>query len=152
MSSTVVRQGFIDFLTDVLDGDEKLVDLTSTFDELQDLLEANDIGVNEKWTAIQFVGSEEVPVDVRGANNRGKYRETGVVYIHIVDVSSLNVHTKILERAEIIRNAFRGQRIADKILIETVTPPNFGGGITLSFTGGYTACIIQIDYQFDLDL
>jgi hypothetical protein len=54
--------------------------------------------------------------------------------------------------AEAVRNAFRGQRIADTILIEGVSPVNFGGGATLSFTGGYTAGLIQVDYKRDLDL
>jgi hypothetical protein len=151
MSSKYVRDGIIDFIASEIPS-EKLVDLTAEFDEVQDLLSRNGVQPRSPWLGLQFVGSEEIPVDIGATNTRGKYREIGVIYLHVVDVSKLNVHNSIINRAEVIRNAFRGMRIADTILIESVSPVNFGGGITLSFTGGYTAGVIQIDYQRDLDL
>jgi hypothetical protein len=151
MSSTTVRNGVLDFLKEKL-SDESLVDLTADFEELPDLLAQNGIQPRKPWLGVQFVGSEEVPVDVGANNTRGKYREIGVIYLHIVDIAKLNVHNSILARGEAIRNAFRGMRIADTILIESVSPVNFGGGITLSFSGGYTAGVVEINYQNDLDL
>lgn len=151
MSSKHVRDGIVDFINAELSG-ENLVDLTAEYLEVQELLTRNNLQPRQPWLGLQFVGSEEIPVDIGATNSRGKYREIGVIYLHVVDVSKLNVHKSIISRAETIRNAFRGRRIADTILIEGVSPVNFGGGITLSFTGGYSAGVIQIDYQRDLDL
>jgi hypothetical protein len=151
MSSSKVRTGIIEFIQAALP-EERVVDLTADFEELQDLLAQNNIKPRESWLGIQFVGSEEVPVDVGANNTRGKYREIGIVYLHVVDIAKLNVHNSILARGEAIRNAFRGMRIADTILIEAVSPVNFGGGITLSFSGGYTAGVVELNYQNDLDL
>jgi hypothetical protein len=151
MSSKFVRDGITAFIQAELSS-ENLVDLTADFDELQDVLTDNGLNVRDPWLGLQFVGSEEIPVDVGAINTRGKYREIGVIYLHVVDVAKLNVHNSIIARAEAVRNAFRGRRIADTILVEGVSPVNFGGGATLSFTGGYTAGLIQIDYRRDLDL
>jgi hypothetical protein len=151
MSSQYVRQGITNFINAELTT-ENLIDLTADYAEIQDLLEENSLSPRDTWLGLQFVGSEEIPVDVGAINTRGKYREIGVIYLHVVDVAKLNVHNSIIARAEAVRNAFRGRRIADTILIEGVSPVNFGGGATLSFTGGYTAGLIQIDYRRDLDL
>jgi hypothetical protein len=150
MSSQYVREKILEFLVDEVPT-ESVIDLTSEFLELEDFLTEAGLSNGDPWLGVQFLGSEELPVDIRGTNLRGKYREVGVVFLHVVAVASVGVHNAILTRAEAIRNKLRGQRI-DSILIESVSPANFGEGITLSFSGGYTAAVIQVDYQRDLDL
>lgn len=150
MSSEYVRTEFLNFLETELTT-ESVIDLTSEFAELEDFLVQRGLEFGDPWFGVQFLGSEEIPVDIGATNTRGKYRESGVIYLHIVDVAKLGVHNVILARAEAIRNKLRGQRIGT-ILIESVSPANFGEGITLSFSGGYTGAVIQVDYQRDLDL
>lgn len=149
MSSVYVRDQITNFITS--NSVEKVVDLTGEFGELRDMLSQAGVNGQDTWIGLQFVGSEEIPVDILSTNSKGKYRESGVIYLHIVDIARLGVHNAILPRAEALRSLFRGQRIGT-ILIEAVSPPNFGGGVTLSFSGGYTAALVQIDYQRDLDL
>ena len=150
MSSLYVRTEILNTLVTDLPT-ESVIDLTSEFAELEDLLNEHSLQHGDPWLGVQFLGSEEVPVDIGATNTRGKYREIGAIYLHIVDVARLGIHNVILNRAEAIRDKLRGRRIGT-ILIEGVSPANFGDGITLSFSGGYTAAVIQVDYQRDLDL
>lgn len=150
MSSVFVRQSILDYLA--ANSAEVVADFTADFEQLSDFLELNNIADQQPWVGIQFVGSQEVAVDIRATDSKGKYRENGVIYLHIVDIAKLGVHNLILNRAEILRSKFRGKRIAGTILIESVSPANFGAGVTLSFEGGYTAALVQIDYQRDFDL
>ena len=150
MSSVFVRNEILNFLATEIPT-ESVIDLTSEFLELEELLKEESLTFGDPWLGVQFVGSEEIPVDIGATNTRGKYRESGVIYLHVVSIASLGVHTLILNRAEAIRNILRGRRIGT-VIIEAVSPPNFGAGITLSFDGGYTAAVIQVDYQNDLDL
>lgn len=151
MSSKFVRDSILEFLEEELEG-ETVIDLTAQFDELQDLLTAYDLTMNDAWIGVQFVGSEEIPISIQSQNQKGCFREIGVIYIHVVDVSHIGVHNSILARAEVIRNLLRGRRINNSVIIEQVGPPNFGEGITLNFEGGYTASAITIFYKRDLDL
>jgi len=151
MSSTAVRDIIFDYL-ETAAPTENVVDLSGEFDELKDLLDEYAIADGDPWLGVQFVGSEENPVDIRATNNKGKYRETGVIFLHVVEVAHLMVHKKILPRGEALRNAFRGQRIAGKILIEAISPVNMGIGVTLNFEGGYTAGAIEISYSYEFDL
>jgi hypothetical protein len=150
MSSKFVRDSVINFIAAELPS-EKFIDLTAEFEELEDLLTYHDIASGDDWVGIQFIGSDEVPVDVRAGNAKGTYRENGVFYMHIVSVAKLGGHNAILDRAESARTIFRGQRIGT-IIIEAVSPPNFGNGISLNFSGGYTACTFTVDYQNDINL
>lgn len=150
MSSLYVRDEVLNFVNTELPT-ESVIDLTSDFLELEDVLLEEGLTMSDPWLGVQFLGSEEIPVDVGATNTRGKYREVGAIYLHVVEVARLGVHTIILNRAEAIRNKLRGQRIGS-VIIEAVAPPNFGEGITLNFSGGYTAAVIQIDYHRDLDL
>lgn len=151
MSSTFVRNEILEFLEDNTPS-ETVIDLTAEYLELSDMIAGAGLGPTDPWLGVQFVGSEEIMVDIGATNTRGKYRESGVIYLHVVAMASLGIHNAILARSETIRNAFRGRRIGDLIIIESVSPANFGSGATLSFSGGYTAAVIQIDYQRDLDL
>ena len=150
MSSLHVRNEILNFLQTEIPT-ESVIDLTGDFLELSDLLEESGLQHGDPWLGLQFLGSEEIPVDVGATNTRGKYREVGAIYLHIVDVASLGIHNVILSRAEAIRNKFRGRRIG-QVIITGVAPANFGEGITLSFSGGYTAAVVQVDYTRDLDL
>lgn len=151
MSSLYVRDEVINFLETELPT-ESVIDLTSEFLELEDVLNGKSLNHGDPWLGVQFVGSEEIPVGIGATNSRGKYRESGVIFLHVVDVAKLGVHSLILNRAEAIRNKLRGQRIGGTVVIEAVSPANFGEGITLSFSGGYTAAVVQVDYHRDLDL
>lgn len=151
MSSLYVRTQILDFLENQLSPAESVIDLTSEFQELEDVLTENSVAHGDPWLGVQFLASEELPVTVGATNTKGKYREEGAVFLHVVAVARIGIHNDILARAEAIRNKLRGQRIGH-VVIEAVAPANFGDGITLSFSGGYTAAVIQVDYQRDLDL
>lgn len=150
MSSLATRTSFKNFITTNAPT-ETLIDLTGHYEEFQDLIEESGIGPEDPWVGIEFVGSDEIPITVGSTNVQGKYRETGAVYIHVVDIAKLGVSDIILTRAEALRDLFRGQRI-DSIFIESVTPVNFGAGATLRFESGYMAGSFIIGYEKDLDL
>lgn len=144
MSSSSVRTNIKNFIESEFPT-EILIDLTAEFDMLNDLLDRYD-AKGRDWVGIQFISSPEEPIGLTADNQQGMYLEEGVVYLHIVDVAYLGVASSILNRAESIRNKFRGQRIGD-IVIEATSPPNFEAGATLQFEGGYTACSILISYS-----
>lgn len=150
MSSSAVRTEILNFITTEFPL-EKLVDLTAEFRDLQDIMTAHAIARGETWLGIQFIGSEEIPITVQSHNTKGKYRETGVILLHIVDVAKIGVGPALLARSETFRNKFRGQRLG-RVLIESVSPPNFENGATLQFEGGYTSCSVTLVYEADLDL
>lgn len=151
MSSLFVRDAIKEFLTDKVPA-EKQLDLTGEFFELSELLNAYGIGARDPWLGVQFIGGEEVPVSLTASNTQGRYREEGVVYLHVVARSVLGGHNAIMVRCETIRNAFRGQRIDEKISIQSMSSPTFGNGAGLNFEDGYTSALIQIVYNYDLDL
>lgn len=150
MSSTYVREKVTEFIGLNL-SDENLIDLTAEFRTMDNLLTEAGITGQTPWLGLQFIGSDEIPVSVASSNNTGKYRETGAIYLHIVERVKLNANVPILSRAETVRNAFRGQRIED-ILIESVSPPNFSSGTTINFESGYTSASIILTYERDLNL
>ena len=151
MSSKYVRDSILAFIASELPT-EKLIDLTADFEDIQDLMASEGITMNDPWLGIQFIGSEEVPVDILSTNTKGRYREIGTIYIHVVEVARIGVHNPILVRAEAIRNKFRGQRINNDVIIEQVGPPSFGDGASLSFSSGYSSGTITLFYQRDLTL
>ena len=150
MSSSYVRSEVLSFLTTNFPS-EKIIDLSGEYEYLTDFLLENNIS-NEKWIGLQFNGGQEEPITVNSTNISGDYRELGIVLIHIVEPARLGVGALILSRAESIRDALRGQRIGNRILIDSMTPPNFEAGATLEFTGGYTSAAIIVSYQYDFSL
>ena len=150
MSSSAVRTLILDFL-DTNAPTESVVDLTAQFGEIKEFIA--DVGVQPEspWLGVQFIGSDEVPISLAATNDQGKYRESGGIYLHIVDVARLGVGPRLLTRGETLRNLFRGTRIGD-IIIESVTPLNFDSGATLQFEGGYMSGSFLISYIFDLDM
>lgn len=147
MSSIFVRDSIKNFIITELPS-EALVDLTAEFDDLEDLITEAGISVDDPWLGIQFLSYEEIPIDILATNDTGKYRETGSAILHVVDVAKKGGHSAILIRAEAIRDKIRGRRIGP-ILIESVSPANFGVGVTLSFEGGYTSASINVQYRYD---
>ena len=150
MSSKFVRESLINFLKE--ETTENVLDLTDEFMELQDFIQENGLTPNDPWLGVQFVGSDEIPVSITSHNSRGKYRETGVIFLHVVDMARSGASSVILDRAEAIRDLIRGRRINGSVVIEGVSPPMFGEGATLNFSGGYTAGLVEVDYIRDLDL
>ncbi len=150
MSSVYVRDTVKAFIATNAPS-EKLVDLTARFEELKELLIEEGIADDSPWLAIDFVGDDEIPVGLSATNDQGLYRETGAIYIHVIDVARLGGAGGMLTRGETLRNLFRGRRIGD-ILIESVTPMNFNSGATLQFEGGFMSGSFIIGYERDLNL
>ena len=150
MSSLYVRNEFKNFITS--NSSEKLIDLTGEFDNIQDLVSKNGITSKDPWVGIQFIGADEVPVTVGSTNVQGKYRETGGVYLHVVAMAKLGATNGILSRGEVLRDLLRGQRIGNRIIVNSVTPINFGEGATLNFEGGYTSGSFLLDYEYEKDI
>jgi len=150
MSSQTVRNAITNFIQTELPG-ENLIDLTIEFQEIRDMIEDAGLTSLDPWLGLQFVGGEEVPVDIAASNTVGKYREEGIIYLHIVEIAKLGPKNAIITRADFIRSKFRGQRIGD-LVVRRVSPPQTGLGVTLNFEGGYTAALVQVDYSMDFDL
>lgn len=150
MSSLAVRNAFKTYIK-AQNPAEKIVDMTTVFDELQDFLEANGILPGNPWVGIQFLASEELPITINADGTTGRYRELGSIYVHVVDEAKLGVGDLILARVETIRNSLRGRRIGD-IIIESVTPANFEFGAALQFEGGYMSGTFICNYERDLEL
>lgn len=149
MSSSYVRTNFSAFLT--ANSSEDFLDLTGQFAELRYFLEDEGLTVRDDWVGLQYIGNEEIPINVGSGNTTGKYRELGAIFLHVVDIAKLGVDATILTRAEALRDLLRGRRIGD-IVIESVSPPSFEQGATLQFEGGYISASIIVGYYRDLDL
>jgi hypothetical protein len=148
VSSKFVRDELLNFITTQC-STEKVVDLTSEVEDLQQLLTYHEIPLGGDWTGVHFIGSSEIPIALNANNTQGTYKEIGVVYIHVVALASLGGHNAILSRAEAIRSLLRGSNI-NSILIESVTPPNFGSGVSINFAGGYTSASFMVHYMRNL--
>lgn len=151
MSSKFVRDEVKSFINTNLPL-EKIVDLTAEGREIRDMLTDNGVSRNDPWIGLQFIGQDEEPITVPATNTSGKYREIGAVFIHVVDIAAIGAGNKILNRSEAIRSLFRGQRISDKIKIESVSPPNFEAGGTLQFEAGWTSASVIVSYEYDIDI
>lgn len=151
MSSSYIRQQIINFFTSTIVTETHVIDLTGESETLGDLLARNGITHRDNWVGLQFVGNEEIPISVGATNTKGCYRELGTVYIHVVAPTKIGVASEILPRSELIRDAFRGQRLGD-MWIDSVSPPNFGNGAAISFEGGFTGASILLDYRRDLNI
>ena len=150
MSSKYVRDTIKAFFASDIPS-EKTLDVTALFGDINNSLTDAGIAKREDWTGLQFVPSSEEPVSVTSNNTTGKYRERGIIFLHVVHIAKADAATNIVDRSEILRNAFRGQRIGD-IIIEGVTPPNFESGATLQFDGGWTSAAIIVNYYRDENL
>ncbi len=149
MSSEYVRTTVKTFLGD--NSNETVVDLTSLFQEIKELISDLEIQPDAAWLGLEFIGGDEIPVGLAATNDQGKYRETGAIHLHVVEPARLGVGDIMISRGEVLRNLFRGRRIGD-IIIESVTPMNFNSGATLQFEGGYMSGSFLMSYQRDIDL
>ena len=150
MSSTYVRTQIKNFLTTIAPT-ETFIDLTARFEDIEDLITDAGLDRMDPWIGLQFVGNEEIPITIGADNTKGKYRELGAVFIHIVDVAKLGVGDTILGRAETLRGLLRGRRVGT-LFIESVSPPNFEPGATLQFEAGYMSASFIATYTNDVDL
>lgn len=146
MSSAFVRTKFKDFLT-TNSSETEFIDLSVQYENVIDIVSSYDA----VWIGMEFFGDTEVPITVPATNDQGKYREIGSLYLHIVEPAKAGAADSILTRGEALRDILRGQRI-ESILIEEVTPLNFGSGATLQFEGGFTSASFLASYERDLDL
>ena len=151
MSSVAVRTKIKQYLTNEFPS-EKQSDLSGGFFDIYTHLAEGGIQTNGPWLGLQFLGGDEVPVTVGSNGTKGKYREDGAVYIHVVDIASPSARDSILGRAEALRSKFRGRRIDEDILIQSVTPPSFEAGATIDFEAGYISASFIIEYSYDLNL
>jgi hypothetical protein len=150
MSSSVVRTAIKDFLATSAPS-ETVVDISSQYAEFNEMLTEADVQPDAPWLGIEFIGDDEIPVSLAATNDQGLYREIGSIILHVCAEAKLGVGDSILARGEVLRNLFRGLRI-DSIVIEGVTPVNFGAGSTLSFDGGYVSGSITVSYHRDNNL
>lgn len=149
MSSGYVRTQFKSFLS--ANSAENVIDLSAQYETIEEVVSSAGIGRNDDWLGLQFIGSNEEPISVQATNDKGRYREIGSVFIHIVERNKPNVADDIITRAETLRDLLRGRRIND-IIIESMTPPNFEQGATLELDGGYQAGSFIINYERDINL
>ena len=149
MSSSYVRTAIKQFLAD--NTNEDVVDLTSVYQEIRELLADSNIQPDSPWLGITFVGGVETPIALAATNDQGKYREFGAVEFHFFDVARLAGGAALLARGEALINLLRGSRIGD-IIVDEMTMMNFDTGATLDFEGGYMSGTFSMVYRRDLDL
>ncbi len=150
MSSSYVRTQIKSFI-DTNAPSEDVIDLTSDFQELRQLVADSGIQPDAPWLGIQFIGHDEIPVSLPATNDQGLYRESGGVFFHVVAVASIGVGDRLLARGESLRNLLRGRRIGE-ITVETVAPMSFDEGATLKFEAGYVSGSFLMSYHYDLNL
>jgi hypothetical protein len=153
MSSKAVRDSIKTFFATEIPG-TVTVDLTAEGKEMQDFLSANSLTHDDDWNGLTFGADPERGITIPASNTSGKYREEGFVFVHVVTPiveDTAMITSNLIDRAEVIKNLFRGMRI-DDILILSVSQPNFESGATLEFEGGFQSCSMLINYQKDLNL
>jgi len=150
MSSTYVRTEIKNFIATELPT-EKVIDLSGQYETMDQIIANEGLVPDDPWLGLDFIANDEVPITVPANNTQGRYREDGAIYFHVVEVASLGNSGTILSRGEALRNKLRGQRIG-QIIVESVSPLNFGSGATLQFEGGYTRASFILSYQRDLEL
>lgn len=150
MSSSAVRTAVKSFLASDIPT-ETFLDMSGKYEELPEFLASEGVGMEDTWVGLEFVAADENPITVGSNNTKGKYRESGAIYFHVVDIAKLGVSDTILARAEAIRNTLRGRNISG-VSVESITPPNFGPGAALNFEDGFMSCSFILEYQFDIDL
>lgn len=146
MSSLGVRTAIRQFLDD--NSAESVVDLTGHFEDLRTLLAESGVQPDAPWLGLEFIGDSEEPVSLSADNEKGLYREYGLVQLHVCAVAKIGVGANLESRAEVLRNLFRGRRIGN-IVVESVSPINTGPGATLEFDAGYVSGTVSVGYHAD---
>ena len=147
MSSSYVRSEIFNFLDD--ETGETVIDLSTQVDDFKQMLANENVQPNAPWLGVDFIGDDEIPVSLAATNEVGLYRESGLIRLHVCAEGKIGAQNDMLSRGESLRNLFRGRRIGS-IVIESVSPINFGIGATLEFDGGYVSGTIVIGYRRDL--
>jgi hypothetical protein len=152
MSSSYVRTEFKNYISANI-GSETLIDLSGEYREIKELLADESIASGEVWTGIEFIAGDEIPITIGSDNTKGKYRETGAVYLHIVGLARLGTsgNAATLARAEALRDKLRGKRLGS-IFVESITPPQNNDGGTFNFGQGYSSISFLVEYMNDKDL
>lgn len=148
MSSTQTRTLVKQFLADNAPT-ETVIDFSAQFEEMSEVLAQAGLSNDAPWLGLEFIGDDEIPVSLAATNDLGLYRETGSIILHVCAEARIGVGNSLLARGEVLRNLFRGRRIGP-VVIESVTPINFGPGSTLEFEGGYVSGSITISYYSDI--
>lgn len=144
MSSKQLRTQIKDHIT--ANSAETVIDLSGEYRTLIKVATGNSITPNDDWVAIQFIGSDEEPIDVQSKC----FREFGSIFIHVIaPIQPSVVDNNLIDRAEALRSIFRGTRIND-IVIESVSPLNTEGGTTLEFDNSFTSGTFFINYYRDI--
>lgn len=146
MSSSAVRTQVKDFLE--ANSSEDVVDMTGHFEDLRQLLADSEVTPDSPWLGLEFIGDSEDPVSLSADNEKGLYREFGLIQLHICAIAKIGVGADIVSRGEILRNLFRGRRIGS-IVVESVSPINTGPGATLEFEAGYVSGTVSVSYKHD---
>jgi len=146
MSSSPVRTAIRNFLS--AESAESVVDMTGHFEDLRDLLEAEGIAVDAPWLGLDFSTDGEEPVSLSADNEKGLYREYGLILMHVCAVAKIGVGASLETRGEALLNLFRGRNI-DGVIIERVSPINTGPGATLEFEAGYVSGTLSLQYHYD---
>ena len=133
MSSSHIRQVIKTFIE--ANTSETLVDLTGHFEDLREMLEVSGVAPDAPWLGIEFVSDGEEPVGLYADNEKGLYREYGLIQLHVCTQAKIGAGASLETRGEALLNLFRGRRI-DGIIVERVSPINTGPGATLEFEVG----------------
>lgn len=146
MSSSYVRQKIKDFIA--AQTSETLVDLTGHFENLRELLENSSVAPDAPWLGLEFSSDGEEPISLTADNEKGLYREYGLVQLHVCALAKIGVGSSLESRGEALLNLFRGRRI-DGVVVERVSPINTGPGATLEFEAGYVSGTVTVQYYYD---
>jgi hypothetical protein len=128
---------------------EDVVDLTGQYDDLRSLLADAGVTPDAPWLGLEFIGDSEEPVSLSATNDKGLYRETGLIQLHVCAIAKIGAGAGLVTRGEVLRDLFRGARIGG-IVVESVSPINTGPGATLEFEAGYVSGTVTVAYKYDL--
>lgn len=146
MSSSTVRTAIRNFLA--AESSEDVVDMTGHFEDLRELLSQSGVAPDAPWLGLDFSTDGEEPVSLTADNEKGLYREYGLILLHVCSVAKIGVGADLESRGETLLNLFRGQRIG-AVVIERVSPINTGPGATLEFDAGYVSGTVTLQYYCD---
>lgn len=146
MSSVAVRNLFRNFLS--ANSNEEVIDLTGQFEDLREMLVTEGVQPDAPWLGIEFVSNGEEPVSLAADNEKGLYREYGLLQLHVCAVAKIGVGANLETRGDSLLNLFRGRRIGG-IVVESVAPLNTGPGATLEFEGGYVSGTVTVTFHYD---
>lgn len=160
MSTKAVRDKIRTFLGAELPS-EKYAEMDGGYENLADFLSSQKntvtddptpIAVTDDWIGLQYLADQETAVSLNANNSTGRYRETGVISLHVVSKAKVGTWRGILTRCEAIQDLFRGRNISG-VIVKGIIPANFANGTTLDFAGGgYVSATVSVIYEYDRNL